>query len=163
MSRERSFTIRPVAATDGPALASLYAQSVRHLGPLRYTAAQIEAWSAFALKRAEFDAWVQSVATSVAVDGDEPIGFAGLAPDGRVASLYVAPAWQRRGVATALLEHLRREAVARGLACMTTEASHFSVPLFAKLGFRITGDEHVLYDGVEFHRFLMRQDLNERE
>lgn len=152
--------IRPGTDGDWPALARLYVDSVRHLGAACYTPEQIRAWSAFGEATDEFEAWLADADTFVAADRDDVcIGFAGIDATGRIASLYVAPAWMRRGVASGLLKFLLQTAAERGFERVTTEASYFSKPVFVKHGFDVTEDEYVQFDGVEFHRFRMHRAL----
>jgi len=152
--------IRALQANDLAQLARLYGDTVRQLGAEYYTAEQIAAWSAYPDDAAGFAAWVGGGSTFVAVDAEDAcIGFAGLDGDGRIASLYVAPGWVRRGVGSSLLAAVIAEARSRGWQRLSTEASYFSMPLFRKRGFTIVDDEYVEFNGVRFHRFIMQLPL----
>ena len=50
-------------------------------------------------------------------------------------------------------------AEARGLKRLTTEASHFSRPLFARFGFRVTEVETVERGGVRIDRHRMALEI----
>lgn len=155
----RAATIRAYRADDLDALAGVYAAAIRHLGPAHYSAAQVAAWSGFADDREVFADWIGHAATFVALDRpDRIVGFSGLAPAGHVASLFVAPGAQRRGIGSRLLERVLDEAGARGLSRLTTAASVFSRPLFEAYGFEVTEVEHTVVDGVPFTRFAMQRD-----
>ena len=150
--------IRARVAADGPALARIYRQAIQGLGPSRYTSAQVSAWAGFAADPEAFAAWLDGATTLVAVDADDrPLGFAGLEPGGRVASLFVVPAAARRGIGQALLRRLLAEAGGRGLRQLTAEASAFSRPLFERFGFELVGVERVALRGVAFERYAMRR------
>lgn len=158
-------TIRPATAADLPRLRALYAASARAAGPGAYSEAQIEAWARFASAPA-FDAFVLGITTLVAERenerGGEMLGFGGLEARGgalgRIASLYVNAGAQRQGVGTALLVALLQEARQRDITRLTTEASVFSRPLFARHGFVLEEIETVERGSVTFRRYLMTRD-----
>lgn len=59
-------------------------------------------------------------------------------PDGRkvyIMNMYVRPAYRRRGIATHILDLLVKDARARGIDCITLEATDAGRPLYAKYGF----------------------------
>lgn len=151
--------LRACADADLASLAVIYADAIRHLGPRHYTAAQVAAWAAFADDAGRFRQWVVSAATTVAVDDqDQAVGFAGLIDPGHVASLFVAPPWQRRGVGSSLLRALLAQARERGVARITTHASEFSRPLFERFGFRVSAVEQGDVGGVTIERYAMRTE-----
>lgn len=64
-------------------------------------------------------------------------------PSGRkgyVTSMYTAPAWRGRGLATQLLERLKDEARARGIDRLWLGASPMGRPFFIRQGFRDTDE-----------------------
>ena len=91
------FSIRAAAPGDLPALVCIYRTAIEHVGPRGYSRAQVAAWAAFADERDAFCAWIDGADTVVAVGAHGwPLGFAGLAPPARIASLFVAPVAMRR-------------------------------------------------------------------
>ena len=83
--------IRPFHANDQALLADLYEATVRRWAPALYSPEQVEAWAMSARNSERFQAMLLGGQTFVAVDSlDQPTGFAGVEPNGRVASLYVA-------------------------------------------------------------------------
>ena len=154
------FDMRLVRASDVDLLADVYADAVRMLGPQLYSAEQVEAWAA-AVKQPAFRDFVLRPMTFVAVADDRPIGFSGVEEDGHVASLYVAGAWTRRGVGSALLTRVLLHAESQSIRKLHTEASRFSRPLFARFGFDVAETQHVTYNDVVFERWLMRKDLDQ--
>ncbi len=158
-SRAANVRLRPASSADVPGLAALFAESVRALGPSRYSAEQVEAWAAFAQETERFSAFILDAWTLVAEDDSGLLGFAGLGADGHVTSLYVAPAAARRGVGSRLLTALLEEAGRRGLPLLYTEASEFSRPLFGRHGFTVEEVERVERGGVLFLRYRMVRRL----
>lgn len=147
---------RLAAAADLPALARIYRETVRTLGPGLYTPDQVAAWAAYAEETGSFREFVLKARTQVALVDGAHAGFCGVEPGGRVASLYVDAAHTRRGLGGALLERALDDARATwGLSRFHTEASHFSRALFARNGFAVDEEEVVVRNGVSFHRFKM--------
>lgn len=147
---------RLATEADLPALARVYEDTVRKLGPALYTPEQVAAWAAYAREAEAFRGFVLNARTVVAVSAGRPVGFCGVEPGGRVASLYVDAAHTRQGLGGALLARALDEArAAWGLARFHTEASHFSRAVFERRGFVVDEQEVVVRNGVSFHRFKM--------
>ena len=145
---------------DIPALAALYAGSVRALGPSLYTPAQVDAWSASPQDSERFNAWIRSAPTLLLLLDRAIAGFCGVGDDGHVTSLYVAADHTRKGVGSTLLREAMRRARDRGIREFYTEASFFSRPVFARHGFYDDYEETVDYNGTEFRRFVMRHRID---
>jgi GNAT superfamily N-acetyltransferase len=89
----------------------------------------------------------------------EPVGIAGLHLHGEsaeVVRMYVRPQYRGRGVAVALLDRLRHEALRRGTRRLRLETDPVSMAAAARLyqryGFRIVGahmNEHVEFLDME--------------
>jgi putative acetyltransferase len=149
-----------VPGVDAPALAALFRASVTTLAASRYDAVQRAAWAAGADDLADFDARLARGVTLVAWCEGSPVAFAQLFPLDHVEMLYVAPAWSRRGLATALiarLEALAREARA---SVLSVDASALARPVFERAGFSLIAAEWVLRDGVSLPRFHLCKPLH---
>ena len=67
-------------------------------------------------------------------------GVVALRDNTHVHHLFVARKFHRHGVATALWQHAKADALANGNPTgFTVRSSEFAVPLYARLGFRIAG------------------------
>jgi ribosomal protein S18 acetylase RimI-like enzyme len=85
---------------------------------------------------------------TVALARGEPVGVVGVG-EGHLYWLFVATAWQRRGIARRLLDHAighLREAEP-DITELTVFSSAYAVPAYRRLGFRVTG-EQTLRDGL---------------
>lgn len=152
-----NYQIRGYDNDDLPVLAGIYRDSIRHRGPEYYSEQQVAAWSSFPDAMRDFEHWLTSATTCVAVDrANRCIGFAALEAPGRISALFVAPAWMRQGVGSSLLTHLLKEARLRRYTTVTTEASEFSRPLFEKCGFVVLEIEHTEFKEVAFTRYAMQ-------
>lgn len=80
--------------------------------------------------------------------------------DGGVRAVYVDPEFARRGVGTALLERLEREARERDLDTLGLLASVNAVPFYERNGYdRVTETTFEFGDGVEGPAVEMRTEL----
>ncbi len=143
--------IVPLEEAHIPRLLDLFEQSVRRLGPAHYSPEQVEQWArgahhpGLASQLREHHGWVIE-------QDDVPLGFATLSDDGHLSLLYVSPDHPRQGLGTLLLERVLAAANQMGLGSLTTEASAFSLALFLRHGFLLTGLETVERGGVQFIR-----------
>lgn len=134
-----------------PRLLDLFEQSVHRLGPAHYSPEQVEQWArgahhpGLASQLREHHGWVIE-------QDDVPLGFATLSDDGHLSLLYVSADHPRQGLGTLLLERVLAAASQMGLGSLTTEASAFSLALFLRHGFLLTGLETVERGGVQFIR-----------
>ncbi|MEB6641921.1 GNAT family N-acetyltransferase [Aeromonas caviae] len=143
--------IVPLKEAHIPRLLDLFEQSVRRLGPAHYSPEQVEQWArgahhpGLASQLREHHGWVIE-------QDDVPLGFATLSDDGHLSLLYVSADHPRQGLGTLLLERVLAAANQMGLGSLTTEASAFSLALFLRHGFLLTGLETVERGGVQFIR-----------
>ncbi len=97
--------------------------------------------------------------TWVAVVGEKPVGFTDLEPDGHLDMMFVHPAHQGVGIATALLERVETAARGQGLARIFTEASITARPFFERRGFRLLAAQIVRVRGQALANFRMEKLL----
>lgn len=145
------YTFRIATAADVDTCARIFSGSVTELAPQLYTAEQVQAWSGFSQKP-EFANFILQPTTFLANCDRQILGFSGLEADGHIASLYVAPAYNRQGVGSALLRQVIAYAQSLNYPQLYAEASFFSRDLFLKFKFRVAFIEAVDYNGVQFQR-----------
>ena len=150
-------TIRPATPSDRLATAAVFADAVRTAGPSAYTPAQVDAWAAGARDPAAFAERMASAQVCVAGDAGAVAGFVSLDPDGRVGMLYVRGDRQRRGVGDRLLAAALAAAAEAGHERTYAEASPFSLPVFRRAGFRVTGTDVVAVRGARFESHLVER------
>lgn len=143
--------MRLATAADLPALAALYAETARTLGPRVYTAAQVAAWESFGADTPAFHAYILGAETWIA--GDPPAGFCGIDAQGEVHSLYVRADLNRQGLGTRLLAHAMTQARGRGVRRFGAWATPFSRPVFERAGLRLVRTVTEPYQGVLFERY----------
>jgi putative acetyltransferase len=141
-------------AADVPALAAVYADAARALGPLVYTPRQVAAWAGFGADTPAFRAYVLDAQTWVAEGGDgRVLGFCGIGADGEVHSLYVHPADARQGLGARLLAHALAAARARGVQRFAAWVTPLSRPVFERAGFDLVQTVQADFQGVSFERY----------
>lgn len=84
-------------------------------------------------------------------------GFAELEDNGHIGAIHVHVDCQGLGIASALLDEIEKEAVARGIPSLSTEASITAQPFFAKRGFETVAAQDVEYGGQIFRNYRMRK------
>ena len=154
-------TLREYRALDAPALAQVFHESVRMLGPRRYSAAQVEAWAPAPRDPADVHARAaDGRLTLVAVSPDgEILGYGDLEHDGHIDQLYCSPKAAGAGVAGQLLDALIGRAAGRGLTRLHVEASELARGLFERRGFVIAARQDFELRGVPIHNYAMARSL----
>lgn len=145
--------VRPWSPHDVEAMITLFRDSVRVVARRDYTQAQVTAWAPDDIDRGEWLARSAARRCWVAECGGELVGFADLEADGHMGMMYVHPAHQGQGIASALLARIE----AAGLPRLHTEASLTARPFFERRGFRVVQAQTVFVRGQDFVNFRMEK------
>ncbi|WP_232475887.1 GNAT family N-acetyltransferase [Flavisphingomonas formosensis] len=161
MRQSEPIAIRPYAEGDAPAMARLYFESARTLGPRRYAAAQVAAWAPAPADPARFHARAtDGRLTLVAVDpAGALLAYGDLEADGHIDHLYCHPDAAGTGLAARLLDALLAHAAAEAMPRLHVEASELARSLFARKGFRVVRRRDFEIAGVAIHNYAMECDL----
>lgn len=157
MSVEPAIAIRPYEPADLDALIAIFLGAIREVAAREYSQAQVNAWA-----QADRDVWALrrlGRPTWVALMGREVVGFANLEPNGHLDMMYVHPAHQGVGVASALLESVLTSARSQGLFRIFTEASITARGFFERRGFRVMAAQSVELRGQRLTNFRMERYL----
>jgi putative acetyltransferase len=158
MKTDPELSVRPYQPADLHAVIGIFLGAVREVAARDYSPAQIEAWA-----RVDRDTWAVrrlSRPTWIAVIGQSPAGFTDLEPDGHLDMMFVHPAYQRIGVATALLQRVEAAARGQNLPRIFTDASITARPFFQSRGFQIVTQQVVNLRGQELTNFRMEKSVN---
>lgn len=150
-------SIRPYQPSDLDAVITIFERAVREVASKHYTPAQIDAWA-----HTERKGWRKarlSRPTWIAEIIGEPVGFSDLEKDGHLDMMFVHPAFQRQGVASALLNTVETAARKQLLAVIYTEASLSARPFFERRGFAVIMPQTVKCRGQKLTNFKMRKSL----
>lgn len=139
----KTVSIRPAAVQDAAQISALISSVARYftlhpqgLGAESFLVSMSADAISTYIQDPSFDylvAW--------AADGSMA-GAAALRSDNHLFHLFVAPAWQRIGVATRLWHEVQERARQRGRAEIpfTVNASPYAVPFYQRVGFDVAGD-----------------------
>ncbi|MGE0080170.1 MAG: GNAT family N-acetyltransferase [Thiohalomonadaceae bacterium] len=124
-------------------------EGARHV----YTPRQLNAWAPPEPDRARWTARLSGAGSFVCESDGTVVGFGRMTQDGLVDLLYVHPAWQRRGVASALLAHMLARSPARELRTLASLAAR---PFFEHHGFRVVAERKARRGDEGLRQFEMR-------
>jgi putative acetyltransferase len=153
--------IRRFRPADAPALADIFYRAVREMGARFYSDAQVRAWAPEPPDaRRYLDHAASGRLILVAVDeGDAPVAYGDLEPDGHIDHLFCTPEWTGRGLGSALCEAIERAALSRGLAGLYVEASEAARPVFERKGFELVERRDFELRGARINHYRMRKTL----
>ncbi len=128
-----SWTIRPMQAGDGAAMQRLHQRAIMATSDAYYSLEERESW-AFGLRPDQYvvpaNGWFD-----VAVADDRVIAFCDHGTD-EVIGLYIDPAFQGRGIGSALLEQAERRMRAAGATLARVHSALSSQSFYERHGYR---------------------------
>lgn len=145
--------IREYGPGDCREMAQLFYETVHTTNAKDYTRQQLDAWATSQVDLEQWDRSFQEHISLVAVENGRIVGFGDMAPSGYLDRLYVHPAWQRRGIATALCDRLEQAAP----GTVTTHASITARPFFEGRGYVVIRRQQVERRGVLLTNFVMEK------
>jgi putative acetyltransferase len=160
VSAAASFPIRDFAGADIDALLDLFRDSVRNVARRDYSEEQVLDWAPDDLDRQAWASKCASQRTFVAALDGTLVGFGDLEADGHLAMMFVRSRFQRRGIASMLLEQIEASARRLHIARLYTEASVTAKPFFEQRGFRTMAPQVVSKRGQEFINYRMEKILD---
>lgn len=148
---DKNFLLRKYVPSDIGGILHVFESSVTELCANDYSPAQIRAWINCADER-KWSAEFLSRHTTVAVCGDEIIGFCDTEENGHIDRLYVSPEHAGKGVGASLIKD------AESFLCgkeIRVEASVTAKPFFQKLGYRVIEAQRVQRHGETLINYKM--------
>jgi putative acetyltransferase len=155
--------VRPLQPADWPQVLEVYADAVRTVAAPHYRPEQIQAWAAHPFHSTSVEEALTRGEGLVGTSSEQPTSveaFGLLDPSDRLALLYCRGRSSRQGFATVLVRALEARARAAGTPRLRTEASRLSRPLLERLGWRVDGQEAILFAGQPFVRWRMSTTLH---
>lgn len=153
-----SISIRLYEPADLDAVITIFQRAVRETAAKDYNEAQIQAWSQ--VDRSRWEMRRLSRPTWIALVEGNPAGFTDLEPNGHLDMLFVHPAYNGKGVASALLHTVEEAAGKQNLPRIFTEASITAKPFFEKQGFTVITSQLVEIRGQVLQNFQMEKRLD---
>lgn len=156
-----SLRIRPYGADDASSTLTIFTDAVMQTAAADYSLTQRQAWAL----PSERDpaSWHRAMTARnifVAVLNGEVAGFSDVASDGYIDMLYVAPKYQRQGVATALLAEADRRTRRLGATHLHADASITARPFFESHGFRTIQVQRLNRRDITLENYKMSKPLH---
>ena len=152
--------IRPYHSDDCQAILSLFYETVHKINQRDYTRKQIEAWTNN--NNIDPTAWNLSLTrhkTLVVEMNGIIVGFGDL--NGNFLDrLYVHAEYQRRGIATAIMDRLERYAAEQNYTTIVTHASITAYPFFRDRNYQLLKEQQVERHGVFLKNIMMQKELD---
>jgi putative acetyltransferase len=156
------FTIRRALPGDLPIILELFIETIRTRCTEDYTPAQIEAWTSSAQDGMKWKKRIANDYFLVACLDHEVTGFASLKKEGHIDLLYVTRHKKRKGMATALYDALRFEALRQGKTKLTADVSITAKPFFERHGFVVVKENIDLINGIDLINYSMAGPISAR-
>lgn len=152
---ELSVAIRDYVPSDAIALLQLFRSTVRQVNSRDYSEAQVQAWASDDIDLSAWAARFNDRMAYVAKYGETPVGFVDMTTAGHIDRLFVSAEFQRRGIASALLDQVVTAARMHGLERLTVESSITAKSFFAANHFTAICRQEVACRGERLVNFKM--------
>ncbi|MEH2318598.1 MAG: GNAT family N-acetyltransferase [Nostoc sp.] len=137
----------------------LFYDTIHEINICDYTQEQVNAW---APETMDYEVWhkrLQAKLPYIAENNGEIVGFGELEPDGHIGCFYCHSKYQRKGIGSKLLIHIKDTAQLQGIKRLYTEASITAKPFFENKGFSVVRQQQVELRGVWFQNYVMEKYL----
>lgn len=153
--------VRPYGNQDAPDTLKVFLAAITETASADYTAQQIQAWAdADGRDLERWGAAMLGRGSVVGIVGGQVVGFSDVSPDGYVDTMFVAPTFLRRGVASALLASCEQRAREGNVGELTADVSITARPFFERHGFAVVAEQNSVTRGVALRNFKMRKPLS---
>jgi putative acetyltransferase len=140
-------------------IADLFYESVHSIDSSVYSEEQKHAWAPMPIDYLKWEVRLKNKKPYVLLIKNEVAGFIELEFDGHIDCAYVLPKFQREGVATNLLNHVKSVSKGLGLNQLYVEASIVAKPLFEKNGFLVENKNQVSINNMVLVNYSMRMAM----
>lgn len=152
-------SIRQGKSDDLTKLQNLFVETITIICNKDYNQDQIRVWTSSIENNERWHNILTNQYLLIAENQNQIIGFCSLDNGCYVDLLYVHKDYQRQGIAYRLYADIEKEAQRQGQNQLTTEASITARPFFEKVGFKETGEQTVVRQGIELTNFKMTKKL----
>ncbi|WP_241986752.1 GNAT family N-acetyltransferase [Cryobacterium fucosi] len=152
--------IRPYGHADAAVTLAIFLAAVTETAAADYSPEQIQAWARPEAR--ELSAWhaaMQARNSYVATVDGAPAGFSDVDAEGHIDMMFVAPPYQRHGVARQLIGHVEARARQEQLTELSADVSIPARPFFERYGFNVEAEQHPVKAGVQLTNYKMKKKL----
>lgn len=152
--------VRRAHKGDGAPAWSLLYDAVHQNTSKHYTKRERDAWAPTRTPPERWETTLRNGTSLVAVGlRGRMLGFMTMGDDGYIDLAYVGPRQMGKGVADLLYRRIEKAARAKGIALLSTEASHLAKAFFFRRGWHLDARQDVIRDGVALTNFRMSKSL----
>jgi putative acetyltransferase len=153
---DRAVCIRRYRLGEEPALFEVYYSAIHLVARRDYSPEQIQAWAPRDLDQGLWATRIRGINPFVAELGGELVGYADIQANGYIDHFFVSGQHGRRGIGTALMNHLLHEARCASLTELRSDVSRTAQPFFERFGFTVVEERQPELRGVVIPNALMR-------
>lgn len=151
--------IRPYRDGDAAALWTVFYSAIHQTAAADYSMEQRNAWAPATPDLAKWEKRILGIQPFVAEWDGNVAGYADLQPSGLIDHFFVASAFGRRGVGSALMAVIHQSARQRMVPVLFSEVSLTARPFFEKQGFVVEREQTVQIGTVALKNFRMSKAL----
>ena len=156
-----TYRIRKALDTDREEIIRLFHDTVERINSRDYTPEQTGAWRRKASRERWEELWRSGLVFWVAVnENGEIAGFASATAEGYLHSMFVHHAFQRSGVASALLSRAESFCRENNVSRLISDVSITARPFFERKGFAVVREQEVAIGGTSLTNFRMEKTLH---
>lgn len=137
----------------------MFYHTVHTINAKDYTQQQLNVWATGKIDMATWDKTFLEHNTLVAEEHNIIVGFGDIDDSGYVDRLFFHKDYQGKGITTAIITELERQAVIDDNSIFTTHAPITAKPFFEKQGYRVVSENKVIRNGVELTNFIMEKSI----
>lgn len=154
------YTFRVATVDDIPEIDKLFRETVLTVNRRDYTEEEVKDWASCSTPE-HLEELISNLYFIVALDADKRImGIASLRNDGYLHSMFVHKDFQRRNIATFLLNEIERYARLLGIDNITSEVSLTARPFFERKGYQVKSAQKQKANKLYMSNFLMEKHLS---
>lgn len=151
--------IRKLEKSDLDDCITLFRNTVHAINIQDYDQSQLDVWAPVSIDK---KVWWKSLSKNiayVAIYHDQIVGFGDMSREGFFDRLYVHKDFQRKGVASALINKIEEQAKLKGIHEIHTEVSITAKPLMEAFGYQPIKRQVKEHQGGMFINFIMKKTL----
>ena len=152
--------LRKYKQTDCAEMAALFYDTVHSVNSKDYTEPQLYAWATGNIDISAWNASFSEHHTVIAEEEGVIVGFGDMDDNGYLDRLYVHKDYQNRGIASAIINELEKQALLRGVFRFSTHASITAKPFFEKHRYKTLSENIVIRNNIRLTNFIMEKDCS---
>lgn len=155
--------VRSYLSSDSEEIMQLFYDTVHTVNKKDYNESQLDAWAPKNLDQQQWEKVLSEHYCVVAEIDNQIVGFCDIDDTGYLDHLFVHKDYQRRKIATILLNKIESYAVMTGMEYIITHVSITAKPFFIEMGFNVIKQQTVMRRGINFVNFIMQKTIKRTE